>query len=321
MKSDILIIGAGMAGLSAGRLFRENGLSVRILDKGRGVGGRVSTRRLGSESPPAGRWDHGAQFVTLRSDALCGILHRWGALQSLQDWHHAKEGLSRRRPMDGMNAFAKDLAGDLPIHNSQKAVKLIQNGISWDVHCESGDVFSAPLLLCTQPAPQLLDLLLASNLHLESADELRKIEYDSNLTLLAELDGPSGLEPPGFLRPPSAILHTVVDNQLKGISASPTITALSTPSFAREWYERDRSTAASVLRAALQEILSAKITAVQIHGWKFAEAIKRHPEPCLKLAEGLWAAGDGFTPDAHHPRIESALLSGIEAAKRLRLGV
>jgi len=316
-----------MSGLAAGRCFQEQGISLCILDKGRGVGGRVATRRQGNGAPPAGRWDHGAQFMTLRSDALCGMLNRWGARQALADWHAAQEGLPRLRPLEGMNVFAKALAGDLPVQNSQNVVQLRQNGVTWEAHTESGGSFAARQLICTLPAPQLLDLLRASHLTSDAAGELQRIAYGRNLALLAELDGPSGLKAPGFLRPSSALLHTVVDNQLKGISGAPTVTAQSTPHFAREWYDRDRSTAASVLRAALQEMLSAKITAVHIHGWKFAEAVKRHPDPCLKLFEGLWAAGDGFqagdsqAPASLPPRIESALLSGVEVAKRLRLSV
>ena len=43
---DILIIGAGIAGLAAGRMAQQAGLKVMIIDKGRRVGGRVSTRRI-----------------------------------------------------------------------------------------------------------------------------------------------------------------------------------------------------------------------------------------------------------------------------------
>ena len=53
--TDVLIIGAGIAGLTAGKALQPAGLSVQLVDKGRGVGGRLSTRRFAN-----GAWfDHG----------------------------------------------------------------------------------------------------------------------------------------------------------------------------------------------------------------------------------------------------------------------
>ncbi|MFX9626906.1 FAD-dependent oxidoreductase, partial [Acinetobacter baumannii] len=40
------IIGAGIAGLTCGEALVRAGHSVRLFDKGRGPGGRMSTRRL-----------------------------------------------------------------------------------------------------------------------------------------------------------------------------------------------------------------------------------------------------------------------------------
>ena len=44
---DLTIIGSGIAGLAVAHAARETGLTCMILDKGRRVGGRVSTKRSG----------------------------------------------------------------------------------------------------------------------------------------------------------------------------------------------------------------------------------------------------------------------------------
>ena len=43
---DIVIIGAGMSGIACARALRKAGVPVRLIDKGRGIGGRVATRRV-----------------------------------------------------------------------------------------------------------------------------------------------------------------------------------------------------------------------------------------------------------------------------------
>ncbi|CAN0525952.1 unnamed protein product, partial [Scytosiphon promiscuus] len=42
----IAIIGAGLAGLAAGRALAETGMTPVIFEKSRGLGGRLATRRM-----------------------------------------------------------------------------------------------------------------------------------------------------------------------------------------------------------------------------------------------------------------------------------
>ena len=58
-KSDVLIVGAGLAGLLAANALQAAGQTVRVVEKARGVGGRLATWRLGP-----GRGDYGAQFFS-----------------------------------------------------------------------------------------------------------------------------------------------------------------------------------------------------------------------------------------------------------------
>ena len=69
-----IVIGAGMAGLTAATVLQNSAQwDVLVLDKGRGVGGRMATRRLGE----GGKADHGAQYfppnhLTLPAGTLAG---------------------------------------------------------------------------------------------------------------------------------------------------------------------------------------------------------------------------------------------------------
>ncbi len=61
-----------MSGLLAANKLQEAGWRVTVLDKGRGVGGRMATRRFGG-----GSFDHGAQFFTARSDEFKEMVEDW----------------------------------------------------------------------------------------------------------------------------------------------------------------------------------------------------------------------------------------------------
>ena len=52
--TQIAIIGAGIAGLACARKLAQAGVHAVVFDKGRGIGGRVATRRAGDL-----RFDHG----------------------------------------------------------------------------------------------------------------------------------------------------------------------------------------------------------------------------------------------------------------------
>ena len=69
---DILVVGAGMAGLAAARHLRQAGCQVLLVDKGRRPGGRLATRSLGS-----GVFDHGAQYFTARDPYFQQRVDRW----------------------------------------------------------------------------------------------------------------------------------------------------------------------------------------------------------------------------------------------------
>lgn len=47
MSRSILVVGAGLAGVTAARELAARGHRVKIVEKSRGLGGRMATRRVG----------------------------------------------------------------------------------------------------------------------------------------------------------------------------------------------------------------------------------------------------------------------------------
>src|SRR5215472_9887278 len=70
---DVLIVGAGVAGLTAARALAEAGLSVMILEARDRIGGRIFTQRIGNEVI-----ELGAEFIHGRPPELWSILNEAG---------------------------------------------------------------------------------------------------------------------------------------------------------------------------------------------------------------------------------------------------
>jgi predicted NAD/FAD-dependent oxidoreductase len=70
-NTDILIVGAGLAGLLAATDLQASGFHPLVVDKGRGVGGRLASRRIGPATLDSSA---SAQMVSMASfaDNLAG---------------------------------------------------------------------------------------------------------------------------------------------------------------------------------------------------------------------------------------------------------
>lgn len=125
-KQRIAIIGAGMAGITAARTLMQAGHHVKVFEKSRGAGGRMSTR-----STEFGHFDHGAQYFTVRDarfrEMMAWALHTapdiarpWAAnaVRVLDSRGHTLEAaLPNREPhwvaQPGMNALVAYMAAPL----------------------------------------------------------------------------------------------------------------------------------------------------------------------------------------------------------------
>ena len=81
-NTNILIIGAGLAGLSAANDLQRSGYKVLVVDKGRGLGGRLAGRRIGNAT-----FDHGAQFMTTRHSRFVEEVNRWVDAGVAEQWY------------------------------------------------------------------------------------------------------------------------------------------------------------------------------------------------------------------------------------------
>jgi renalase len=314
------VVGAGMAGLTAAH--RLSGVTeVVILDKGRGVGGRLATRRIGDATI-----DHGAQFITTHTSEFAELVERLVGEHVVAPWFRGRvgpdgvndsDGHTRFRGSVSMNAIAKSLAIGLDVRTASQVAALRQNGESWEVALVDGSELVADAVIATSPVPQTIALLQNGEVTLAAKDEaaLEAIEYDPCLAFMAVLDGPSGLAEPGAINPVDGPIDWVADNYLKGISAVPAVTIHATPEFSRaQWDASDEVITEALLDAAQLES-SVLPGSIQIQRWRYARPSVEHPERFLQLSgvPPFVCAGDAFGG----AKVEGAALSGAAAAEAI----
>ena len=310
---DVLVIGAGMAGLSAAAALQKAGRKPVIIDKGRGVGGRMATRRIAEATI-----DHGAQFVTARDPRFEEVLKNASVAGAAVEWcrgfNATADGHVRWRGKPGMSSLTKHLAMGLEIVQEKQVTSLHPKAGHWSITMADGETWSADAVILTAPVPQSLVLLDAGGVVLEQAlkQRLAAIEYERCLAVMAVLDGPSQLPPPGGFAPTHGPIAWIADNQLKGVSTEPAITLHATDAFSVAHWDQDRDDTARLLLEAAEEWIGTSIKSYQVHGWRYSKPKQTDPLPCavVNSAPTLVLAGDAFAG----PRVEGAALSGWAAA-------
>jgi predicted NAD/FAD-dependent oxidoreductase len=166
-STSVAVVGAGIAGLTAAHVMSENGLDVRVFDKSRGPGGRMSTRRH-----EALECDHGAQFFTVREDSFRSAVTRWrenglvakwdGSLVRLAEGTAIPQNDSKERlvAVPRMSALCRNIAESLNVqfHTAVTTVERGQGG--WELKDSGANELGAfDKVVITAPPVQTVSLL------------------------------------------------------------------------------------------------------------------------------------------------------------------
>jgi len=307
MHHQTLIIGAGIAGLLAARSLQDAGARVTVLEKSRGLGGRLATKRVGDAV-----FDQGAQYFTVKDPRFAAGVDCWETAGVVARWPDGERMRYVGRP--SMTAVAKVLGEGLDIKREHKVTAIGSCGDHWCVDVENHGCLRAERIILTAPVPQALALLKAGEFTLPEAlaTRLAAVSYDPCLALLVTLGGRSRLPAEGVRREAGAI-RWAADNQAKGVS--PNVAAVTlhlAPDFSTEHYGRTDAEVLELVRAEAEDLIGAPIAGATLHRWKFSHARVTDPEPFIWLPQvRLGFAGDALGG----PRVEGAALSGLALAE------
>jgi predicted NAD/FAD-dependent oxidoreductase len=307
--ADVLVVGAGMAALAAAERLHAAGVAVQVVDKARGVGGRMATRRL-----TIGQCDHGVPAFRVEGEDFRHATQAWIRAGAAKPWTH--DGISELVGTPGMTAIAKAMARPLPaVDLDVKLERIDVDGKHWIARAGERRYVAGTLLL-SPPVPQTLALLDAGSVGLALTDRatLGAVRYWPVFVVLARFGDEAALPPPGALRFDNhPKLHSIVDDRRKGASAASTATVRSTPEYAEKHFDRPSEEVLADLVAAAAPHLTGPPVEASLQRWRYALVREGAPAPWLRLkgTPPAYCIGDAFGGGT----VEGAWRSGRSAAE------
>ena len=309
-QQEVVIIGAGLAGVACARELCAAGVGVRIVDRGHRPGGRMASRRLWDQDRPV---DLGASYFTVSDPGFATVVDDWHARGLAAPWTdtfcvlesggtRTTTGAMRWGAPGALRSLVEDLAVDLEVERADLT----------DLDIDADTVVLA------MPDPQARRLC---NEH--PVERVLDRGWEPVIAMAARWprrtwDGvsPTGRFDGAFVNDDPAIGWVADDGRRRGDDA-PVLVVHSTPDLARH-HLADPAAIAPELVASVRRLMDLDAPEdVHVHRWTFARPTGEREES-YALVEGpdrlVGVCGDGW---GQTPKVETAWLSGTRLGREL----
>ena len=311
--AECVVIGAGPAGLSAARTLTGLGRSIVVLDKGRGPGGRLSSRRTDET-----RFDHGCKELTFRDPETASALRSWIDAGVVSAWHpNMKDGSGSEPRFVGtpaMNDVIKHLARDLDVRFNTRIVELRPCEIGWEIIQQNGEIEAlCRTVIVAIPAPQALDLLRP--IGFDGVQRIEKVRLSGVWSVLLEGPHPDVVGFEAVSEPVPELAWLAAQAGKPGRTSDGAWVAHASEAWSNQHLEDDKHSVAETLGAICADALGVeRLDSVIAHRWRFGLTSTPLGVPTLLEPDtGVAVAGDWCLG----PTIEDALESGTAAARAI----
>ncbi len=320
----VLVVGGGISGVGCARVLADAGVDVRVVDRGRRLGGRMAARTVDTV---VGRHvvDTGASYFTVRDEGFQAVVERWqerGLAREWTDTFHLSDGEGligtkvgpiRWAGTRGLRALVEDLAEGLAVEHPREVAEVVVDGRGGGVRVD-GEPYDTVVL--AMPDPQAVDLLPPGAVsQLLSGSEW---DWRPAIAVYAAWGQRCWPEVDGVFVDGSPVLDWVADDGRRRGDDAPVLVAHTTPVFAASRLDDPASAVPHVLEE-LSRVLGLRLSEpewARAHRWSLSSPSRARPAPEFALTPdgSVGVCGDAW---GERSRVEAAWLSGTRLAHEL----
>lgn len=306
------IIGAGISGLTAGRLLAKAGHEVTVFEKSRGYGGRLATRYTGEKLEQ--RIDHGTPYFEVATPEFKEFITELTENNLVKPWgnkfkFYDGEKLLNENPNNddypvftsvyGMNTIGKHLARWVDVKENTKVGGLTYFGDNrsrkrpWIINLTSSETFGADAVILALPAPQAYGILSTTVDETNTLKIIRQIDdvhYRPSYSLIV---GYNGIDIPDWeaITCKSDVLDTISNEGLKRNGEQGTAFVLKANEQFTRTHSNRNSDNAVIIKSMISEFANivggwaSSPQSHQLHLWKFSQAKSSLDLPYFELED------------------------------------
>ncbi len=315
LNTEVIVVGAGLAGLAcAQRLWRE-GIDCVVLEKSRGIGGRVATRQLNGF-----HFDYGCPTLDAEAQAFSRLI-----LKNINNGNLAQRLSENERNVaawsphgKGLRSVFEEWRARADILIETKVTQVVRESGRVVLHCEGQRSFSAPVAVFALPIPQAVELLGAMDVK-----ATYQVDYTSEVVLSASV---SPAADAGFWPGDGGVLSSVMmqKNERTGV-----LVFRGTEAFSKANWAQTEAFFAGAFLDALRPLdgtfKAVSFGELHLHRWRYSRVVNPLPDLFGRLEESpsVYLAGDAFGQGTAEAAWNSgeAVAADVLSSKYLKRGL
>ncbi|MES2661728.1 MAG: FAD-dependent oxidoreductase [Pseudomonadota bacterium] len=329
IEFDVVIVGAGIAGLTCAFELQQRNMKVCVLEKSRGAGGRLASRRIVNEkifpNQAFGRHPLGTQYIALENELEIPEHEYpswWNkaieikALSGAIFQNHALNATTQQALRFIQYEVCRQLADSVQLQTQQRAIAMSRKEDGWTIETDQQQSYYCKYLVLTIPGPQAITLLQTEpNIAcLERVNSIykpqwtvvcavRDLKYSINFASLDWIRVKDSSHP---LSHAYRVLDTSDQTIADGIKLW---TLYATP----EWTQNNLDLSPEIAVQKLMEawfelgLSTTEVLYSQAHRWLYARASDTTSKELFVEYTQLWVGGDAIAGDGIIQSIRSGL--------------